>query len=79
MKAISVKEARQKFAQLIETAQRGTPITITRRGRKVAELIGAAGEVQGKLPDLTAFRSSLKGGRKGKRTTIDDLRQSERA
>jgi prevent-host-death family protein len=78
MASVSVKEARQKFAQLVETARCGTPVTITRRGRKVARLTGVA-QKKGGLPDLTEFRASLKAGRKGRKTTIEDLRRAERA
>jgi prevent-host-death family protein len=79
MKTVSIKEARQKFAQLIESAQRGDSISITRRGQKVAELTGVAQGPRERLPDLAAFRASLKSGRAGQRTTIDDLRRNERA
>jgi prevent-host-death family protein len=85
MKAVSIKEARQRFAELIETAQRGTPIAITRRGRKVAELTGVVPSSAKRLPDLAAFRASLKsahqakGGGKGSRVTIEELRRAERA
>jgi prevent-host-death family protein len=78
MKAVNIKEARQKFAQLIESARRGTPIAITRRGKKVAQITGTR-ELRGKLPDLAAFRAGLKGGRGKRETTIKDLRNNERA
>ena len=79
MKTVSIKEARGKFAQLIESAARGSSISITRRGRKVAQLTGISKGAPGRLPDLTAFRASLGKGRAGRRTTIDDLRRAERA
>jgi len=79
MASISVKEARRKFAQLIETARCGTPVTITRRGQKVAKLTGVAQKKGAGLPDLTEFRASLKNGRKGHKITIEDLRRAERA
>ena len=78
MNTVSIKEARQKFAQLIESAGRGNPITITRRGRKVAELTAVSKGARGRLPDMTAFRASLEKGRAGRRATIDDLRRAER-
>ena len=78
MKTVSVKEARQNFARLIEAARKGAAVTITRRGREVARITGIGGRQTGRLPDLTAFRASLKGGRKGRTTTIENLRRGER-
>jgi prevent-host-death family protein len=79
MKTVSIKEARQKFAQLIESAGRGNPVSITRRGRKVATLSAVSNGIRMRLPDLTAFRASLQKGRAGRRATIENLRRSERA
>lgn len=39
---VSVAEARQNFARLIERARQGRPIRITRRGEPVAVLLSAA-------------------------------------
>jgi len=39
---VSVAEARQHFARLIERARKGNPIEITRRGEPVAVLLSAA-------------------------------------
>lgn len=41
-KRFSVAEARQNFARLIETAERGRIVQITRRGEPVAVLLSAA-------------------------------------
>jgi prevent-host-death family protein len=76
---VNVKEARRKFSQLVDSAQSGTPVTITRRGKKVAKLTSASSTKSGGLPDLTAFRASLKADRKIKTATIQHLRNSERA
>ncbi|MFQ5698499.1 MAG: type II toxin-antitoxin system Phd/YefM family antitoxin [Myxococcota bacterium] len=40
---VSVAEARQNFARLIRTAQRGKTIEITRRGEPVAVLLSSSG------------------------------------
>jgi prevent-host-death family protein len=39
---VSVAEARQNFARLIKSAQRGRAVEITRRGKPVAVLLAAA-------------------------------------
>jgi prevent-host-death family protein len=77
MPSATIKQAREKFAQIVETARRGTPVTITRRGRKVARITGLGGK-KSVLPDLTEFRASLKSGRKKRKATIEDLRRAER-
>jgi prevent-host-death family protein len=41
-KKVSVAEARQNFARLIKSAQRGDAIEITRRGESVAVILSAA-------------------------------------
>ena len=78
MATVSVKQAREKFATLIQSAQLGTPITITCRGRKVATLTGIAAGTGGKLPDLTSFRATVKRGRNCRKATIVELRKAER-
>jgi len=61
MNTINAKQARKQLGELIDAAERGETVVITRRGKKVAEL----GPVRKRpprrgLPDLTAFRASLK-------------------
>ncbi|MDU2939546.1 MAG: type II toxin-antitoxin system Phd/YefM family antitoxin [Enterobacteriaceae bacterium] len=41
MRTINYSEARQNLAAALETAVTGTPVTITRRGRKSAVIISA--------------------------------------
>lgn len=79
MANVSCKQARQNFAQLIETARRGTPVTITRRGREVAKLTGIAPSHRPGLPDLAVFRAALKSCQRGRSVTIAHLRRAERA
>lgn len=78
MKTVSVREARQKLAQLVASAEQGSSVVITRRGRKVAKLSPVSEGKTRRLPDLTAFRASLKSARKGRVATIEDLRRQER-
>jgi prevent-host-death family protein len=61
-KTISVADARQNFARLIETAERGRVVEITRRGEPVAVLLSAA------------RYSALSGEGKSFTTVVDDLR-----
>jgi len=78
MTTVGIKNARQNLARLIETAQRGAPITITRRGKQVATLTGIAPAPAPKFPDLAAFRAALKSACRGRCVTVADLRRAER-
>jgi prevent-host-death family protein len=77
MNPVSVKQARQKFAQLVDRARQGSAVVITRRGRKVAILGPVTAERRGHLPDLTAFRASLGKARRGE-TALEKLRKGQR-
>ena len=59
MDPINLKEARKRLSALVDAAERGESVTITRRGKEVARLVPAAGGNRGPLPDLSAFRSSI--------------------
>ncbi len=60
---ISTREARQRFAQLIDSAQSGRTIHITRRGKAVAVLSPMPRAQAAPLPEMSAFhqRLALKG------------------
>jgi prevent-host-death family protein len=64
-KTYSVAEARQNFARLIRSAERGKAIEITRRGEPVAVLLSAAeylaltAERPRFMEALTALRAAL--------------------
>jgi prevent-host-death family protein len=60
MNTINAKEARKKLGDLINAAERGESVVITRRGKKVAELGPVRKRSRRGLPDLTAFRASIK-------------------
>lgn len=55
MDEVTVAEAKARLSELIERAERGEPIRITRRGKLVARLTGV--ERQVKPIDLTALRA----------------------
>lgn len=58
---INAKEARQRFSELLDRAERGEEILITRRGQTVVRLVAARKDrPRSPLPDLTALRSSIK-------------------
>lgn len=66
--AISVAEAKARFAECLRTAEQGQPVVITRHGKRVAALVAASA-----LADLERLRAAgpdaglagLAGGWKG--------------
>jgi len=78
MASVSVKDARRGFAQLVNAAQRGRSVAITRRGRPVAEIAPIASKKPKTLPDLAAFRAALGKPTPRSRATIRNLRDQAR-
>jgi prevent-host-death family protein len=62
MKHVGIRQARQDLPDLIDRAEAGEEIIITRQGRPVAKLIAAPRDPI-PLPSLTEFRSRV--GRSG--------------
>jgi prevent-host-death family protein len=60
MTRVTVREARAHLSRLISAAERGETIVIMRRGRQAAQLGPVPSKTRRGLPDLTAFRASLK-------------------
>ncbi len=60
MDPVSVKEAGAQIARLINAAQRGRGISITRRGKPVEQLVPPPQLQPRGLPDLAAFRKAIK-------------------
>ncbi len=55
---ISVKEARSKLSSLVDTAEQGGEVIISRRGKKVARLVPLSKKKS--LPSLKKFRASIR-------------------
>jgi len=62
VKHVGIKQARQELPDLIDRAEAGEEIVITRQGKAVAKLIPAPKPVKS-LPSLTEFREGI--GRAG--------------
>lgn len=78
MASISMKLARQRLGALVEAAQRGETVTITRRGQSIAKLDPVEPESRRRLPSLRHFRATLKRRGKSLRETVDQARSQER-
>jgi len=62
MGSVNLKDARARLSDLVRMVEHGESVTITRRGKIVARLMPPeAMAACKKAPDLSAFRSSLKG------------------
>ncbi len=56
---ISIREARENFAKLINKAQQGEEIVITRNGKPVARIVAPVQRPMLEPDKLLAFRKSL--------------------
>ncbi len=60
MDQVNIREARRRLSEIVDAAERGESTVIIRRGRQVAR-VEPVGVGKGKpLPDLSAFRASIK-------------------
>ena len=57
MHHIGIRQARERFSDLVDAAEAGEDIVITRQGRPVARLTAASPQKRA-LPALKAFRES---------------------
>ena len=77
MEPLSIREARKRFGELVEAAEHGETVVITRRGRRVARLVSMA-ETRLPLPDLEAFRATLQAQGPSLSQVVVELREAER-
>ncbi len=78
MERVNIREARRQLSEIVDAAQQGKSVVITRRGRDVARVcpVGpAAGEG---LPDLSTFRASIETKGKSLSRTLIATRRQER-
>ena len=78
MNEVSIKEARRRLSDLVDAAERGESVVITRRGRQVARLGPARSKPVAGLPDLSRFRSSIKVKGKPLSKAVIDAREETR-
>ncbi len=60
MNQVSFRDARLRLSQLLDDAEQGKSVVITRHGRQVARLVPAEPPGGKRLPDLGPFRESLR-------------------
>ncbi|MBI5505542.1 MAG: type II toxin-antitoxin system prevent-host-death family antitoxin [Deltaproteobacteria bacterium] len=78
MGTVSLKQARERLSHLVDAAERGESVVITRRGKNAAKLGPMENAALERLPDLSEFRSTL--GVRGKKLsrTVVAQRKAER-
>ena len=78
MDTVKMSEARKRLSELVRAAERGQSVSITRRGKEVARIVPADQKPFKPLPDLSAFRASIKMKGKSLSQTVIDMRAEER-
>jgi prevent-host-death family protein len=78
MASVSIREARRRLSELVSAAERGESITITRRGKEVAQIGPVAPEGGRRLPSLADFRATIKVKGKPMSQVVTDMRNEER-
>ena len=75
MNTINAKQARKQFGELIDAAERGESVVITRRGKRVAELGPLRSRRRKEFPDLSGFRASIRARGKSMSETVIAMRR----
>ena len=78
MNTINLKEARRRLGDLVTAAEHGESTLITRRGKQVACIVPVDRKGRRGLPDLTAFRASIKVKGKPLSQVVIDSRKKAR-
>ena len=77
MQTLNIKEARACLGQLIDKAERGETVVITRYGKQSARLVPIVPQAQS-LPSLSAFRAEITVPKTGLAATVLASRREER-
>ena len=78
METVNIREARRRLSDLIDAAERGESVLITRHGREVARIGPAQPSEAGPLPDLSDFRASIDNQGQGLSKTVAEGRKQAR-
>jgi len=77
MQTLNIKEARACLGQLVDKAQRGETVIITRYGKQSARLVPFEPRTKG-LPSLGAFRAGMVVPKTGLAAAVIGSRHEER-
>ena len=59
MDSVSIREVRRRLSEIVDAAERGESVVITRHGRDVARVVPAEPAGGKGLPDLTESRKTI--------------------
>jgi prevent-host-death family protein len=74
---VNVREARRRFASLLDAVEAGDEVVITRRGKQVARLLPPEPPPK-QFPDLSEFRKSITMRGESLYETLMRMRREER-
>ena len=77
MGAITAREARNKFRDVIDRVVAGEEVTVLRRGKPVVRIVPSPAASE-PFPDLTEFRSSIQVHGRSLRASVSEQRQAAR-
>ena len=77
MQTMNIKEARACLSRLVDGAERGETVVITRHGRQSARLVPMPARAKA-LPSLAEFRSGILTPKTGLSATVIAARREER-
>jgi prevent-host-death family protein len=78
MNSVNIRQARRRLSEIVDAAERGESVIITRRGRNVACVSPVKPVARRRLPDLSEFRKSLKVKGRALSATVSEARKSAR-
>ncbi|RKX82981.1 MAG: hypothetical protein DRP70_15465 [Spirochaetes bacterium] len=78
MHSITAREARKNFSALLNEAEQGSIVSITRRGQEVARIVPPETVSDIVFPDLNEFRDAIKVEGKPTSRIVTELRDEER-
>lgn len=77
MHTITTREARRTLSSLLNEAEHGSVISITRRGQEVARLVPPESKKNNRFPNMSEFRNSIKVKGKPTSQVVVDMRNEE--
>ena len=78
MRSVNIREARKRLSDIVDAAEQGESILITRHGKEVARIEPACPTRGEPLPDLSAFRASIRSKGKSLSKTVVAARRHGR-
>jgi prevent-host-death family protein len=78
MNSVNIRQARRRLSEIVDAAERGESVVITRRGKQVARIAPIARRATKGLPDLSEFRASVKVKGKPLSQVVADARKAAR-